>query len=284
MNVFDALREKGIDISPEQEKLIMDSFNSKINYTPKVGVFGKTGAGKSSLCNALFGKKMCDVSDVEACTRETKSVDIGGINLIDCPGVGESNERDREYKRAYDNLLPTLDAILWVLKGDDRAFTVDKQFYDLIISNKAKEKLPFFFVVNQVDKIEPFRKWNEEAHRPGEEQEVNINKKREYISSVFSYPINKVIAVSANEGYNLVELVNTLVLNLPQEKQAMFYTTFKEELRTEETTEKVKKNTENTFWNTVAKYTKIAAEIVIPIILSKIPVIGPIAKVFKFFR
>jgi hypothetical protein len=32
--------------------------------------YGKTGAGKSSLCNALFAGEVSPVSDVAACTRE----------------------------------------------------------------------------------------------------------------------------------------------------------------------------------------------------------------------
>ena len=46
------------------------------NYTPKIGVFGDTGVGKSSLCNSLFGKDIASVSDVEACTREIQEINL----------------------------------------------------------------------------------------------------------------------------------------------------------------------------------------------------------------
>jgi uncharacterized protein ykfA len=36
-------------------------------YVPKIGVFGVTGVGKSSLCNALFGSDVAVISDVAAC-------------------------------------------------------------------------------------------------------------------------------------------------------------------------------------------------------------------------
>ena len=36
-------------------------------YVPKIGVFGVTGVGKSSLCNALFGSDVAVISDVVAC-------------------------------------------------------------------------------------------------------------------------------------------------------------------------------------------------------------------------
>ncbi|VFS46840.1 tRNA modification GTPase TrmE [Budvicia aquatica] len=36
---------------------------------PVIGIMGKTGVGKSSLCNALFQADISPVSDVTACTR-----------------------------------------------------------------------------------------------------------------------------------------------------------------------------------------------------------------------
>ena len=90
------------------------------NYTPKVGVFGDTGVGKSSLCNALFGKDIAEIHDVKACTREPKEIFIankeaGGIVLVDVPGVGEDPERHQEYVELYKSLMPNLDLVLWAI-------------------------------------------------------------------------------------------------------------------------------------------------------------------------
>merc|ERR1711879_252257 len=108
-----------------------------MGYQPVVGVMGKTRAGKSSLCNALFGKDVCGVSDVEACTRDQQEVELNtggrGIKLIDVPGVGESRERDQEYSDLYRELIPKVDAMFWILKGDDRAFSTDEAFYKSIV-------------------------------------------------------------------------------------------------------------------------------------------------------
>ncbi|MDD8642135.1 50S ribosome-binding GTPase, partial [Escherichia coli] len=39
------------------------------SHEPVIGIMGKSGAGKSSLCNALFQGEVTPVSDVHAGTR-----------------------------------------------------------------------------------------------------------------------------------------------------------------------------------------------------------------------
>ena len=70
------LEKNGLSSDKQKLKQLAASLNKFISYTPKIGVFGKTGAGKSSLCNALFGKDVCAVSHVESCTRDIEEVDI----------------------------------------------------------------------------------------------------------------------------------------------------------------------------------------------------------------
>ena len=118
---------------PEQAEKIKSFISEKFNYEPKIGILGKTGVGKSSLCNALFGKDVAPISHIESCTREADEYSLrlssGNIKLVDLPGVGEGRERDIEYKALYSEQLPELDVVLWVIKADDRAFSSDEEFY-----------------------------------------------------------------------------------------------------------------------------------------------------------
>lgn len=250
--IFDALEESGVVIEPKYRGSIESKLNQIMGYRPKVGFFGKTGAGKSSLCNAIFGQGICEISDVGACTREPKEVLMAtgnsqGIALLDVPGVGESSERDAEYEELYKNILPELDIVLWVLKGDDRAFSSDEAFFKNLVRPYIERGRPFFFVLNQVDKIEPYREWDEKTHQPGPKQAQNIEAKKSYVAQAFDVPLAKVIAVSASEKFGLVPLVDSVVHALPQDKQFIVLNKVSEENRSEKSI----KTASTGFWNTV---------------------------------
>lgn len=243
---FDDLESMGISVTPEQKARIEERLNKILSYEPRVGVFGKTGAGKSSLCNALFGREICEISDVAACTRNTKDVILNmggnGIKLIDVPGVGESEERDEEYAALYSELLPELDLVLWLIKADDRALASDENFYKNIVKPHLDQGKPFFMVVNQVDKIEPFREWDEERHEPGPKQFQNIDRKIAAVADQFGLAKSKLIAVSASEKYNLSRLVDEIVFALPREKKITVFKAVSEEFKSAAAGEHIKKS------------------------------------------
>ena len=247
-------------------------FHAKVReitgFTPRVGVFGKTGAGKSSLCNALFGSKIAKVSNVKACTRAPQEVLVNltdegaGMTLLDVPGVGESSERDDEYRALYESLLPELDLVLWVVKGDDRAMSIDQKFYEeVVIPAMDSSDVPVIFVLNQVDKIEPFREWDLEAHRPSRAQQGNIRTKVAEVRRIFKRQggrkLPTVVPVAADEGYNLVALVDAIVEQMPDEKKYAMAREARAEHVSDETARKakvgvwesVKKIAVNVFWD-----------------------------------
>lgn len=240
----------------EKEQLlskIKEEITKIRTYVPKVAIFGDTGVGKSSLCNALFGKDIAKISDVEACTREPQEILIngnagGGINLIDVPGVGEDPKRHEEYIKLYKSLLPELDLIIWAIKADDRKYASAIDVYEKILQPNLKN-CPVVFVITQVDKIEPYRDWNVDNNMPGKKQEDSILRKTNDISSRFDTSTKYIIPISANDNYNLVELVNKVVEVLPNEKKSSFVREAKEENISEEAV----KNSEKGIWDSISE-------------------------------
>lgn len=221
-SIVEDLERMGVRLDEAQRTKIAEKIKEIRNFVPKIGVFGKTGAGKSHLCNALFGRAVAKISDVGACTREPQRIVVeagaSGICLIDVPGVGESRERDVEYTELYKNLLPELDIVLWVIKADDRALSVDQEVYkNCVVPFKAK--VPTLFVINQVDKLPPIREWDVEGRQPGAAQRVNIDKKVADVAGIFGVTARNITTVSAEEGYNLSNLVGQIVNTLPNEKK-----------------------------------------------------------------
>lgn len=257
--VVDEIEKLGGNLDEEQRKKITEKIREIRNFVPKIGVFGKTGAGKSHLCNALFGREVAKISDVGACTREPQRIIVeagaSGICLIDVPGVGESPERDAEYSDLYKRLLPELDIVLWVIKADDRALSVDQVVYKDCVAPFAA-KIPTVFVINQVDKIEPLREWDVAARLPGAKQNENIKEKIADVGRIFDVEVSQISAVSAAEGYGLSALVDQIVNVLPNDKKFGVV----REAKKENVTPESEREAERGFWESIKEYAGKAYE------------------------
>ena len=233
---LDALKQQ-LSLLPETlSRTILNRIRQHIHYEPIIGIMGKTGGGKSSLCNALFQQPLSPVSDVQGCTREPLrfTLDIGGrrMTLVDLPGAGESLDYDREYRQLYKEQLPTLDLILWVIKADDRACASDEAFHRFLLKCGVSPG-SIVFVINQADKAEPSLEWDREARQPSTGQLLTLTARSAAISRQFScpYPVH---AVSAKTGYNLARLVETMIFALPPEASSGVFRQVREEHRSEE--------------------------------------------------
>lgn len=192
-----------------------------ITYEPVIGIMGKTGTGKSSLCNALFRSEVCAVNAIEACTREPQRVRLRFgqyyLTLVDLPGVGESLNRDDEYRALYQEQLPMLDMVLWVLKADDRAFSVEEQFYQAILAQCSSTMPPVLWILNQVDKVEPSEQWNWHSATPSTTQLENIKCKQLAVASQLGIQDDVIIPISVKGRYHLARIVEQMINRLPKQ-------------------------------------------------------------------
>uniref|UniRef100_UPI0036DAABDB GTPase family protein n=1 Tax=Photorhabdus sp. RM322S TaxID=3342825 RepID=UPI0036DAABDB len=208
--------EKPLSSLPQTiRNYILERLRSLTQYEPVIGIMGKTGAGKSSLCNALFQGEVTPVSNVESCTRDVLRFRLSNgsysLMMIDLPGVGESAQRDEEYTTLYRRILPELDLLLWVIKADDRALSMDEHFYRKVMLAYQHRVL---FMVNQADKAEPCHQWNTTFNIPSPDQQSTIEAKRSAVQQLF-LPHHPVCVVSARTGWGMEAMVECMMSNLP---------------------------------------------------------------------
>ncbi|WOJ16700.1 GTPase family protein [Citrobacter koseri] len=216
---------------------ILQQINQLTHYEPVIGIMGKTGTGKSSLCNTLFAGDISPVSNVAACTRKPLQfrLQLGKrtMTIMDLPGVGESELRDAEYAALYREQLPRLDLVLWLIKADDRALTVDEHFYREVIGDTYRHKV--LFVICQSDKVEPTSSGN----KLSTEQKQNISRKICLLHELFQ-PVHPVCAVSVRLQWGLRVMAERMIRCLPREASSPVTVQLSAPLRTDAVNKKAR--------------------------------------------
>ena len=216
---------------------ILQQINQLTHYEPVIGIMGKTGTGKSSLCNTLFAGDISPVSDVAACTRKPLQfrLQLGKrcMTIVDLPGVGESGVRDNEYAALYRQQLPRLDLVLWLIKADDRALAVDEHFYRQVIGEAYRHKV--LFVISQSDKVEPTCG----GEKLSTEQKQNISRKICLLHELFQ-PVNPVCAVSVRLQWGLLVMAERMIRCLPREASSPVAVQLSAPLRTDAVNKKAR--------------------------------------------
>lgn len=171
---------------------------------PTLCFVGRSNVGKSSLINALFGKKMAKVSNTPGRTREINLFQVPLDNdryfyFLDLPGYGHA-QVSREMSRSWNDLMAQF---FQTLNNDFLVAVLQDARHPLQTSDKAfikffdKSLAPQIFVFNKIDKLK--KQKDRAAFKKIVKEEVT-----EYIDK------NLIFKVSAETRENLDQLEDYL--------------------------------------------------------------------------
>ena len=191
--------------------------------------FGKTGVGKSSTLNSLFGLNWATDNAV-ACTKEPqiaslershyKGFPYQQVRVVDMPGIGESLSNDESYIPYYEEWIPKTHSLVWVTQADTRAYKRDEIFLTKLLP-LFEPSLFLIVALNKIDCLgvnEDETPFNFEEGEPSHDQINRINEKIEDVYNIFQSSIDgkinftpkQIIPYTSVYGWGLEHLKTTI--------------------------------------------------------------------------
>lgn len=155
---------------------------------PKFVIMGRTGVGKSSLINAMFGSYLAKTSPVAIGTTETQQfnyVKDGEVlfEILDTRGIKESSTNNSQtaesaLNEAIEKFEP--DAFILITNASDRSSSLKEDInYLNTVRNMINPNLPIVTVINKIDELEPAR--IKDANEYSSKKISNINLKAQNV-------------------------------------------------------------------------------------------------------
>lgn len=204
-----------------------------------VMVTGVTGAGKSTTLNVLFQKEVSKVGDgVDPQTMDLDSYSLNDtIRFWDTPGLGDGVSVDKIHsKKLVDLLYKTykldnedygwIDIVLVIIEGSNRDMgTTYKLLNEVIVPNFQKDRI--LVAINQADVAMKGRHWDNMNNKPDDVLKVFLEKQADSIvrrvKEATGVEIIRPVYYSAEKNYNIREILNLIVDNMPRSRRYLTY-------------------------------------------------------------
>lgn len=158
---------------------------------------GRTGNGKSSLINELWGTHF-NTDPLVSCTKELQSVttlcdsiaSYEAITVYDTPGIGEYSSSSK-YDRYYEHAVSCADCIVLVTTFDRTDAPAQRLLLRLKKFVKDEKKVKFVIALNHIDSRiiadtdNTYEPWDVEKDEPSEHCWKNIYARKKIIYERF---------------------------------------------------------------------------------------------------
>lgn len=195
---------------------------------PTIILSGKTGCGKTSTINALWGTSLA-TNRTASCTKFPAVMHIEDehngkkvtLNLVDLPGIAESMEANALYRYFYYKYINKASLVLCLTQADRRAYKQDQLFYtDLIANDILRREQQVVLGINQADLL--FKSVENldgiDLHTISNDDEIIVSKINDFYDNIFSHVFEdfdnvtkeSVAIYSVYQKWNLENLKNKL--------------------------------------------------------------------------
>lgn len=176
---------------------------NKIEYKSGfISIIGRPNVGKSTFLNYVIGQKIAIMSDKPQTTRNkiqgVLTMEDAQMIFIDTPGIHKPKHKLGDFMmKVAQNTLKEVDIILFMVNASEKFGPGEKY----IIEKLESVKTPVFLVINKIDLIHP---------------DELLNFIDEYKNR---YPFAEIVPISALQGNNVDQLLNTIKKYLPEGPQ-----------------------------------------------------------------
>ncbi|MEN2751255.1 GTP-binding protein [Psychrobacter sp. FBL11] len=187
--------------------------------------------------NALFGGKIAKVGEgVDPETMQVGHYELNdSLRIWDSPGLGDGVASDKSHaKRITDNLCQTythdngqwgfIDLVLVILDGSSRDMGTSYRLLEQVILKNIQPKR-VIVAINKADMAMSGRSWNRTTNKP-EKKLLHFLKDKaastqNRLYEATSLKIKKPVYYSADKGYNLNALMDTIIAHIPNGKRRL---------------------------------------------------------------